>query len=175
MLLHRHLIGLTLLFVAAPQLASATNHILYECTDAEGGRQFTNIPPKPKSTNCRVISVGPATTAPAPAAPAGAPVPKASGAAKAAPQPSPANFPRVDRETQQSRDSQRRRILEQELGGEQKLLEQAKKDLSEQESVRLGSERNYQKVLDRLEPYQRKVKQHEDNIANLKKELSNLR
>ena len=154
-----------------PQLCAASNHILYECTDADGGRQFTNIPPKPKSTNCRVISVGPTNTAPAPAAPA----PAAKGAARPAPQASPANFPRVDRETQQSRDSQRRRILEQELTSEQKLLDQAKKDLAEQESVRLGSERNYQKMLDRLEPYQRKVKQHEDNITSLKKELSNLR
>ena len=171
MLLHRYLIALAL--VAAPQLAAATNHILYECSDGDGGRQFTNIPPKPKSTNCRVISVGPTNTAPSPA-PAPAPGQKASGA-KAPPQASPANFPRVDRETQQSRDSQRRRILEQELTSEQKLLDQAKKDLAEQESVRLGSERNYQKMLDRLEPYQKKVKQHEDNIANLRKELSNLR
>lgn len=174
MLLHRHLIALALVLSGAPQIAAATNHILYECTDAEGARQFTNIPPKPKSTNCRVISVGAATATPVPAPAPGAGAPKAAGT-KPAPQASPANFPRVDRETQQSRDSQRRRILEQELGSEQKLLEQAKKDLSEQESVRLGSERNYQKVLDRLEPYQRKVKQHEDNIANLKKELSNLR
>ena len=169
MLSHRHLIAFAL--VAMPQLAAATNHILYECTDAEGGRQFTNIPQKPKAGNCRVISVTPAAPAPSPA-PA-APAPKA--AVKSAPGPSPANFPRVDRETQQSRDSQRRRILEQELTSEQKLLEQAKKDLAEQESTRLGSERNYQKMLDRLEPYQRKVKQHEDNIASLKRELSNLR
>ena len=164
--LHRHVFALAL-FALAPA-AAADHHILYECTDGDGGRQFTNIPPKPKSTNCRVISVGPTNTVPAPG-----PAPKS--AAKPAPHASPANFPRVDRETQQTRDSQRRRILEQELGSEQKLLEQAKKDLAEQESVRLGSERNYQKMLERLEPYQKKVKQHEDNIANLRKELSNLR
>ena len=39
----------------------------------------------------------------------GAGAPKAAGT-KPAPQASPANFPRVDRETQQSRDSQRRRV-----------------------------------------------------------------
>lgn len=167
--MHRHLIALAL--IAAPQLAAASNHILFECSDAEGGRQFTIIPPKAKSSNCRVISVGPTNTVPSPAP---APAQKAGGA-KAPVQASPANFPRVDRETQQSRDSQRRRILEQELTSEQKMLDQAKKDLTEQESVRLGSERNYQKMLDRLEPYQKKVKQHEDNIANLRKELSNLR
>ena len=162
MLLHR---AFVLLVLACPFASVADNHILYECT-SENGREFTNIPRDKKK--CRVISVSPSSSAPA------APAAK-SGGGKAASAPSPASFPRVDRETQQSRDSQRRRILEQELTSEQKLLEQAKKDLSEQEAVRLGSERNYQKMLDRLEPYQKKVKQHEDNIAALKKELSNLR
>ncbi len=39
--------------------------------------------------------------------------------------------------------------------------------------MRLGSERNYQRVLERLEPYKKKLKLHEDNIANLKRELAN--
>jgi hypothetical protein len=47
--------------------------------------------------------------------------------------------------------------------------------LAAQEAVRLGSERNYQRVLDRLEPYKKKVKLHEDNIGNLRKELSSVR
>jgi hypothetical protein len=87
----------------------------------------------------------------------------------------PPNFPKVDAQTQQKRDNDRRRILEQELGSEQKLLDQARKDLAEQESVRLGSERNYQRVLDRLEPFKKKVQLHEDNIANLRKELAGIR
>ena len=157
---------LTVLLVAA----FAARADIYECIEADGTRQFTNIPPKPKSTNCRVISVSPPNVV-SPPPPAAAP----KSGAKSAPGASPANFPKVDRETQQNRDSQRRRILEQELTNEQKLLEQAKKDLAEQESVRLGTERNYQKMLDRLEPYQKKVKLHEDNIASLRKEIGNLR
>ena len=38
-----------------------------------------------------------------------------------------------------------------------------------------SSERNAQRMLDRIEPFQKKVKLHEDNIANLRKELGNLR
>jgi hypothetical protein len=104
-------------------------------------------------------------------------VPPAGGKphAKAAPQATPANFPRVDAQTQQSRDNDRRRILENELSSEQKMLEQARKELSEQESVRLGTERNYQRVLDRLEPFKKKVKLHEDNVANLRREMANMR
>ena len=41
--------------------------------------------------------------------------------------------------------------------------------------MRLGTERNYQRVLDRLEPFQKKVKLHEDNVANLRREISNMR
>src|SRR4051812_46149641 len=106
--------------------ARADHHILYECVDASGNKQFTNVTPKDK-TACKVLHVAPLNNAPAsPATPA---APRAGS--KAAPAPSPANFPRVDRETQQSRDGQRRRILEQELTNEQKLLEQAKRDLAE--------------------------------------------
>src|SRR5690348_6642902 len=129
------------IFAALTVVALWARADIYECTEPDGTRQFTNIPPKPKSTNCRVNSVSPPNIVSSPA-----PAPKSH--AKAAPAPSPANFPKIDRETQQARDSQRRRILEQELTTEQKLLEQAKKDLAEQESIRLGSERNYQKVLD---------------------------
>jgi len=65
--------------------------------------------------------------------------------------------------------------LEQELASEEKLLAQARKDLAEQESIRLGSEFNYQRVLNRLEPYKKNVALHENNVANLKRELASIR
>ena len=143
--------------------ASALRAEMYECIDPSGGRLFTNNSKTPGAKNCKLMDIGPFNTVPAP--------PKSSG--KSAP--APANFPKVDADTQKQRDADRRRILEQELANEQKLLDQAQKDLGEQEATRLGSEKNYQRVLDRLEPYQKKVKLHENNVANLKKELGNLR
>lgn len=140
--------------------ATATRAEIYECIDANGNKRFTNI--KSEAKGCKLLDIGPVNVVPAP-----------KQQAKSAP--GPANFPKVDPQTQKQRDADRRRILEQELGNEQKLLGQAQKELAEQESIRLGSERNYQRVLDRLEPYQKKVQLHEDNVANLKKELSNLR
>ena len=104
------------------------------------------------------------------------PPPKpATKGANAKTQAAPGNFPKVDAPTQQQRDADRRKILEQELASEQKLLDQARKELAEQEAIRLGSERNYQRVLDRLEPFKKKVALHESNIANLRKEISSLR
>jgi hypothetical protein len=141
-------------------LAFAVRAEIYECVDPNGNKRFTNI--KSEAKGCKLLDIGPINTVPAPKAPATA----GSG---------PANFPKVDPQTQKQRDSDRRRILQQELANEQKLLDQAQKELAEQESIRLGSERNYQRVLDRLEPYKKKVKLHEDNIASLRKEMANLR
>ena len=158
--------ALAFLLVVIPFCARAE---IYECIDQNGNKRFTNIAAEAKG--CKVLNVGPLNTAPS------TPVPPAGSKpnAKAAPQATPANFPRVDAQTQQSRDNDRRRILENELSSEQKMLEQARKELSEQESVRLGTERNYQRVLDRLEPYKKKVKLHEDNVANLRREMANMR
>lgn len=164
-----------LMFVACalPAAALASQYQLYECVDANGGKQFTNIPANPKA--CKVLNISPAT-APSAAEPAAPARPQSARTAPKAPQTvTPSNFPRVDRALQRERDNDRRRILEHELESEEKLLAQARKALSEQESVRLSSEKNYQRVLDRLEPYQRQVKLHEDNVANIRREISKIR
>ena len=166
----RHLL-LVLLAAFTAALASfaarASNHILYECVDASGNKQFTNIPANPKA--CKVLNI---PTTPPPSAPA------AQGA-QTQPRPpkvsTPSHFPRVDRALQQARDDERRRILENELNTEEKLLAHARKELAEQEAVRHGTEKNYNRVLDRLEPFQKKVKLHEDNVANLRREISKMR
>ena len=133
---------------------------IWECVDESGNKLFTNK--RAEAKGCRLLQVSPPNTVPAPK-----PQPQQRA--------TPPGFPRVDGETQKLRDIDRRKILEQELANEQKLLEQARNELAVQDSMRLGSERNYQRVLDRLEPYQRKVKLHEDNIANLRRELASSR
>ena len=152
------LIGVLLLSVA-PARAD-----IYECMDPSGNKRFTNI--KAEAKGCKLLNVSIPNTVPAP--PKAAPATKGGAAAT----PTPSSFPRVDTDTQRQRDSDRRRILEQELASEERLLDQARKELTSQDSMRLGSERNYQKVIERLEPYKKKVKLHEDNIASLKRELS---
>jgi len=144
----------TILAVAFTLLAGAVRADIWECVDESGNKRFTNI--RSEAKGCRMLNVGPTNTMPATKQPTRA---------------APPGFPRVDGETQRQRDLDRRRILEHELAAEQKLLEHARKELAVQDSMRLGSERNYQRVLDRLEPYKRKVKLHEDNVANLRREL----
>ena len=142
-------------------LAAPARGDTFKCIDANGRATYTNMKEETKGKNCSVvmreISVVPA-------------VPPARSAAA---NPSPAGFPKVDPATQKNRDGARRRILEEELSGEAKALAQAKTELTEQESIRTGDEKNYQRVLDRLQKYKDEVERHEKNVEALKKELSN--
>lgn len=145
---------LALLVASMPLTASA--QAIYKCIDANGSTTYAS---SRLDKNCKVISSGPENTLPAP---------KARPAAGAAANPSPAGFPRVGEDAQKARDGDRRHILEQELAGEQRNLEQAKKELAEQEAAKGGPS-------DRTAPYKDRVAQHERNIQAIQKELGNLK
>lgn len=146
---------LALLFVLLPLSASAQT--IYKCIDASGGTVISN---SRVEKNCKAIASSPENAIPAP--------PKAAKPPSAAANPSPSGFPRVQENTQKARDSDRKHILEQELSGEQRNLEQARKELAEQEAIRGAS-------AERTAPYRDRVGQHERNIQAIQKELGNLR
>ena len=113
----------------------------------------------PLSSDLPVSSIPPVTRPQPQAAPSGA---------------SGGSFPRVTADTQRERDDSRRRILMNELAAEEAAARGA------QESRRAGvdstrDERNYQKKLDRVQPFKDKVALHERNIEALRKEIGNLR
>jgi len=160
----RYLIPAWLL--ALPMAAAAE---IYECLEPGGGKLFTSDPKEAKAKGCKAMNLGPPNTV-------STDKPPAQGSSKSATAtPTPKDFPKVDKDTQKQRDNDRRKLLEQELASEEKLLAQARKELAEQESIRLGSETNYQRVLNRLEPYKKRVALHEGNVANLKRELAGTR
>lgn len=132
---------------------------MYKCTDDSGHVTYANVGGK----GCRKLTTDRVTSVP----PSAAPAPARS--------PSAGDFPRVGGDEQRARDNDRRRILEAELASEQAALDKARGALAEQEGIRLGDERNYQRVLDRLKPFQDQVALHERNIEALRKELGNLR
>ena len=100
---------LALLLAWLPLSASAQT--IYKCIDANGSTTYAS---SRLDKNCKVISSGPENSLPAPKArPVGA-----------AANPSPSGFPRVAEDAQKARDGDRRHILEQELAGEQRSLEQ---------------------------------------------------
>jgi hypothetical protein len=139
---------------------------VWKCLEQDGRAHYTNIKKETEGKQqCTVVTKEVSVVSGPPAQP------QRSAAAT----PTPPNFPRVDKDTQRSRDDGRRKILEDELSSEERSLTDAKAKLAEQESVRHGDEKNYQRVLDRLKPYQEAVDRAERNVAALKREISTLR
>ncbi|HCX34900.1 MAG TPA: DUF4124 domain-containing protein [Rhodocyclaceae bacterium] len=136
---------------------------IYKCVDGSGHVTYSNI----VQAGCQKLNLEPLSTIPPPPKPA---VKPAAGARSGQP-----GFPRVDAGTQKKRDGDRRKILDDELATEERELEEARKALAEQEALRYGSERNYQRFLDRVAPYREAVARHERNIEALKRELANAR
>ena len=133
---------------------------IYRCTDAGGGTLISNAR---LDKSCKPVQQTPDSSLPAP---------KAKPGATTA---TPGSFPKVPEDAQKARDTDRRRILEQELAGEQRNLDQARRDLVEQSALRPGEERNGAGGFERLQPYRDRVTQHERNIEAIQKELANLR
>jgi membrane-bound lytic murein transglycosylase len=144
---------------AASALAQSAT---YRCVDVNGRSTYTNVKEEMTGKKCTVVSrevsVVPAPPPP-PSRPAAAPKPTA----------------RVDANTQRNRDETRRKILQEELDAAEKSLAEAKQKLAAQESIRSGDEKNYQRVLDRLKPFQEEVERQEQNVTSLKRELSTTR
>ncbi len=148
--------------IATCLLASTAQADIYKCMDDSGHTTYTNGKPEAGQKNCSLMTKD-------------QPVSTAAPQKKASATPTPASFPKVDGDTQKSRDNDRRKILETELATETKALAAAKKELAEQEATRLGDEKNYQKFLDRVQPYKDKVALHERNIDALNKEIAKLK
>ena len=68
----------------------------------------------------------------------------------------------------------RRKALMEELAREQDALAKAREALAQQETIRLGGERNYARVIERMKSYQDEVAAHEE-ITELRQDLANLR
>ncbi|WP_177187792.1 DUF4124 domain-containing protein [Formivibrio citricus] len=152
---------LSLLFLLAAPLAWGD---IYKHVDDKGNITFTNSPMK-GATRVIVESPSPRSTA------------KAKNGSKAqAASPSPANFPKVSSGAQKERDTNRRRILEEELAAEKRLLENQKKELSEAETNRSAEEKaNPKKFLERISRLREGLVLHEKNISALQAELSRIR
>jgi hypothetical protein len=160
---------IALLFLAA---APAQADVMYQCVDESGHKSFSNIKSSGQGAKCTAMDLG---------IPALPPPPAAKAAVRT---PTPATFPKVDDNAQKARDNDRRRILDGELAAEQKNLEQARKDLAEQEATILPSERmqfkggggiSGGKVEERVQPFRDKVALHERNIEAIQREISKLR
>ena len=151
--------GATLAVVAAPVHAQVTE--IYKCLDSGGRPLYTSDKKDTAGKKCELVSRE-VNVVPAPKLPA----PRREAARS--------EFPKETPSARASAKERQRDILEKELETEQDLLAKSKKELVEQEAVRNGDERNYARVLDRLQPFKDNVDRHEKNVEALRRELGNL-
>lgn len=151
-----------------PAAAQVTE--IYKCVDAAGRAEYTNDKKSFGNRQCTLISSQLNVVSTPPSTPAPAAKPPAPPAGKS----SPSSFPRETPSQKASARDRQREILEKELATEQQLLAKAQQDLAAQQGVRTGDERNYSKVLERLQPFRDSVETHQKNIEALRRELANL-
>ena len=136
--------------------------------DKEGRVIYSNTPNSPPKGAIKVKCFEDPSSKPAPAAARNSDSKPANSDTKAKP-------PRVSENTQKTRDDERRRILDQEVADETKQLAQARERLAAEEAVRSGNERNYDRFLERVQPYRDAVATHERNIEAINREIANLK
>jgi hypothetical protein len=162
--MYRYCASILLLAAAAgPAHAQNTGSVteIWKCRGTDGRWTYTNDRREAEKLKCEVVTRQINVAPPPP--------PRPPAAAR------PGTFPRESTAERERRSANSREILEKELATEEAALSKARQDLAEQESVREGNERNYARVLERLQPYKDSVETHQKNIEALKRELSNLR
>jgi hypothetical protein len=135
---------------------------MYRCkVPGQSSPLYTNDPHDTRGKKCTVVTRE-INVVPAP--------PTSAAAAKL----STRDFPKESSAARASAKERQREILQKELEREENLLEKAQQALDEQQQVRYGNERNYAKVLQRLQPYKDNVDLHQKNVEALRRELQNL-
>jgi hypothetical protein len=157
-------LGCSLLLLVSSYPAQAQ---IYKHTDANGRVTYSNMPTK-----------GAVKLDIEPPASNGNAAPPESRPQRAK---TPANFPRVDRKTQEQRDDKRKQILQSELEIEKQALEEAQKAYEEgkakPEVYRTANGRTFRNVAkyeEKIQRLQADVDLHKGNIELLQKELATL-
>lgn len=157
------IVGLMVATTSALAQAGTETQTIWRCIDSSGKTHVTNVKQETAGRDCKVMQTQRVTVVPAPAR-------VASPAAK-----SPAGFPKESSGERANARERQKATLETELASEEALLAKAKAELAEQESIRNGDERNYAKVLERLQKYKDNVQLHQKNVGELQKELGKLK
>lgn len=157
----RRLLLLLCLVPAAPAQAE-----IYKYVDENGQVTFTDVYRK----GGKRIEL--------PGAPAPLPAPSKSptkAPAKASYKPSPADFPRIDAGTQKRRDDIRRQVLQDEIDTERRNVEEARRQLELGQRLQPGERASDATYRNRVNKLRATVRQHEQNVDAIQRELANLK
>ena len=144
------------LILAAPAQAE-----IYKYVDENGQVTFTDVYKKGAK---RIDLPGVPTPLPATRAPR-----------RASYTPSPADFPRIDPGTQKTRDDIRRQVLQVEINGERRNAGEARRQLQLGERLQPGERVTDASYLNRIKKLQAAVRQHEQNVSSIQREIANLK
>ena len=130
----------------------------YQCP----GNVFTNTitPKEAEAKGCKAMVTQQPTTIPAPKVRSGA-----------APAPGP-SASKVDAQEQKQRDTDARKILQDELIKAQAALDALQKEYNNGQPERKGDEKNYQKYLDRTADLKAQIARTESDIGAITRELA---
>jgi Domain of unknown function (DUF4124) len=139
----------------------AAHATICKYVDAEGNVVYSNVAPGKglRKLSCEIADDGPQ---------------RPSGTARASTTPS--TFPRVEPETQKSRDEKRRKVLDDELASEQKLLGEARDAYDNGAPPPLpGEKADAEKYRQRIARLRQTVEVHQRNVEALRKEIATIR
>ena len=162
------IVGFLVATAAALPLSVLAQTDIFLCLDENGQKTFQNVG---TGKGCKRVDSGPVLTLPAPRPPAGRPATSAEDKISV----SPANYPRVDRDTQRTRDNDRKRILEDELKTEEERLARLKMEFNNGEPERRGDERNFALYQERVVRLREDIARIETNVGALRREIALLR
>lgn len=149
-------------FLLSLLAAASAQAEIYKFVDESGQVTFTDVYKKGAK---RIELPG----APAPLSPARKTPSRASSS------PSPADFPRIDAGTQKRRDDIRRQVLQDEVTGERRNAEEARRQLTLGERLQPGERATDATYISRVKQLRANVQQHEQNVTSIQRELANLR
>jgi hypothetical protein len=159
------LLALTVSALPGRALAQQSDRPVYRCPGTPVLYTDSLTPQEAKAKGCTMLEGAPITVI-------ASPRPRAATPTQAsAPRPAEA---KVDPAAQRARDSDARRILEAELRRAETDLAAMQKEFNNGEPDRLGSERNFQRYLDRVADMKAAIGRKESDIAAIKRELSKL-
>ncbi|MDE2080222.1 MAG: hypothetical protein KGI90_02635 [Burkholderiales bacterium] len=145
-----------------PALAQDGGKPVYRCPGPPVLYTDTLSLQEARARGCRTIDAAPVTVISSPR-----PRPAAAAASRA-------SDARVDPAAQRSRDNEARKILSDELQSEQSKLDALRQEYNNGQPERLGSERNYQRYLDRVAELKAAIERKQADIESIKRELAKM-
>ncbi len=164
---HIFLIALMVIVASAAQAQNDAASEVYLCVDEQGHKEYKNTG---GTKGCKKVDLPGITTVPALVPKKAAAAPNANPKASA-----PADFPKIDGNTQKTRDNDRKQILLDEMKAEEQKLANQKKEFANGEPERNGDERNFAKYQERVAQMKDDIARTEKNIEALKREIGNMK